>query len=186
MNLILKNFTLLNLEEHIEVLSIRNSEHVRNNMKTKNVITIDNHLKWIENLKEDTNNKYYVVLFDEKIVGAIYITDIDFLSKNCTWGLYFKRGVNPFIPSYSTFEIINKIFFELNLEILNLEVNKKNLAAYKFDLSFGFKVYGEKNEFDIDYYLMNMKKSFWKNNREIGVLGLIYKKLKNINLQIKG
>jgi len=185
MNLVLKDFTLLSLQENQEILAIRNSEHVRSNMKTQSNIMIENHLNWIETLKKDQSNIYYAVFHNDIIVGAIYITEVDYVSKESTWGLYFKQNINPFISSICTYVIINRIFTTMALDLLKLEVNKINKAAYKFDLTFGFVKYDEKAEDNKEYFLMQMNKEYWLAHKNDSVLNLINKKLSTINLQIK-
>lgn len=186
MKLLLKDFCLLSLEEHNKMLNIRNSEYIKKNMKTKSIIRIEDHLKWIKKLKNDLNNIYYAAFYNDIMVGAIYITEIDYILKESTWGLYFKQNINPFISSFCTYTIINQAFINLGLEELKLEVNKNNIAAYKFDLTFGFNKYDEKVESNEEYYLMKMNKDYWLSMKENGVLRLINQKLSKINLQIKG
>ncbi|MBD3799583.1 MAG: UDP-4-amino-4,6-dideoxy-N-acetyl-beta-L-altrosamine N-acetyltransferase [Epsilonproteobacteria bacterium] len=185
MELIFKNFIKLTRVEHKDILNIRNSEYVRNNMKSRSIIKFEDHLNWINKLKQDNSNIYYAISFGDEIVGAIYITDIDYNQNKSTWGLYFKRNINPLILSVSTYCIIDKVFNELNLSILNLEVNKNNISAYNFNLSFGFKVYQNKLEMDEEYFLMRMTKDFWNKNKEHGPLKFLYKKIQNINIKFE-
>ena len=185
MKLIFKNFVNLTKIEHKNILKIRNIDYIRNNMKSKDIIKIEGHIQWVDKLKHDNSNIYYAICSDDEIVGAIYITEIDYEQNKCTWGLYFKQNINPFISSVSTYCIIDKIFNDLNLNMLNLEVDKNNIPAYKFDLSFGFEVYDEKLEKDKEYYLMKMTKDFWNRNKDQGILKLLYKKVKNINIKFE-
>lgn len=181
MNLIYKNFKELSNDEHTSLLNIRNSDHVRLNTKTKKVITFEEHLSWIEKLKEDTLNIYYAVIENDKIIGSISITDINHNIKECSWGLYFKTNINPLVSSISAYLIIDRVFNFYDLTKLNLEVNKKNQAAYKFDLTLGFKVYDEKEELGDAYYLMTMSKSIWNTNSNTSLMSTIKKKLDHIN-----
>ncbi|MCT7541261.1 UDP-4-amino-4,6-dideoxy-N-acetyl-beta-L-altrosamine N-acetyltransferase [Aliarcobacter cryaerophilus] len=185
MKLIFKNFVNLTRIEHENILKIRNIDYVRSNMKSKDIIAIEDHIHWVDKLKHNNSNIYYAVYYDDVVVGAIYITEIDYEQKKCTWGLYFKQNINPFISSVSTYCIIDKIFNELNLSILNLEVNKNNIPAYKFDLSFGFKVYDDKFEKEEEYYLMKMTKDFWNNNRQKGILKFIHSKIQNTDIKFE-
>jgi len=181
MNLIYKNFIALTYEEHINILKIRNSEYVRLNMKSNDLISTENHLNWAEGLKFDKKNIYYAVMQENIIVGAIYITTIDYYSKSCTWGLYFKEKINPFISAISAHLIIDKVFNELSIKRLNLEVNKSNISAYNFDLSFGFKIYDEIKESSADYHLMFMSKDDWIKNKSRGLRKSVEKRIKKIN-----
>lgn len=181
MNIVLKNFVHLEKLEHEKILELRNDESIRNNMKSNEIIEIKSHFSWIENLKREKLNIYYAVIQDNNIIGAIYITNINYTNKSATWGLYFKKKINPFISSIVTYLIMNKIFYDLGINVLNLEVNKLNTSAYKFDLNFGFKVYDEYKEKDNEYYLMTMNKEYWNKNRESGILIIIKRKIDKIN-----
>ncbi|WP_121628149.1 UDP-4-amino-4,6-dideoxy-N-acetyl-beta-L-altrosamine N-acetyltransferase [Poseidonibacter antarcticus] len=181
MNLIFKNFTELNYEEQIAILDIRNSDHVRLNMKSSEIIGIEDHIQWIEKLRLDKHNIYYSVFYNEEIVGAIYITAINSEKKKSTWGLYFKEKTNPFISSISTYLLIDKVFNFYHLNILNLEVNKKNNAAYQFDLSFGFEVIDETKEDHEQYYLMSISKEKWNKYSNTSMMKLLNNKIKKIN-----
>jgi len=180
MNIVFKNFINLSKNEHIELLKIRNTNHVRLNMKTKEIIKIDEHLSWILKLKNDNKNDYFVIIVNDKIVGAIYITEIDFVKNTSTWGLYFKENINPLISSLSTFIFMERIFNFYNISILKLEVNKLNNKAYKFDLNFGFQVYDEYKEGNDSYHLMSMHKNHWEHLQQKGLISLLQKKVNNI------
>jgi len=175
-----KNYILLSSDEHIHILQIRNSDHVRHNMNNKHIINIKEHLDWLENLKEDTKNIYYAVFVDGIILGAVYITDINHVEETCTWGLYFENDTNPLIPSYSTYFLIERVFNTLKMKRLNLEVSKLNTKAYKFDLSFGFQVYDEiENDYG-KYYLMYITNIQWKQSKNVGLLKILTKKLEKV------
>lgn len=175
-----KNYKLLSLEEHGEILNIRNSDRVHNNMKSKDIIEIQEHLNWIEKLKQDTENIYYAVFADGIISGAVYITEIDYKKGSCTWGLYFQNNINPFVSSFSAYLLIDRIFNTLNIKRLNLEVNKLNINAYKFDLNFGFQVYDEHKDNLDEYYLMFMNQDIWNQHKSVGLLKTIGKRLEKV------
>ena len=180
MNIEFKNYILLSSNEHKEILEIRNSNYIRHNMNNKDIIEINAHLQWVENLKKDTKNIYYAVLIDEEILGAVYITEINYKDSTSTWGLYFKNNINPFISSFATYLLIDRIFNTLKIKRLNLEVSKLNTNAYKFDLSFGFLVYDEvKNDYG-EYYLMFMNSSKWEQSKTTGLLKTLGKKLEKV------
>jgi len=181
MTLEFKNYKYLSEAEHLQVLEIRNSDYVRNNMKNKNIINIECHLEWADNLKIDNESIYYAVFFDKVIVGAVYITELDYIISKSTWGLYFKKNINPLISSLSAYILFDYIFNTLHIQRLNLEVNKLNINAYKFDLNFGFQVYDEYTDNIDDYYLMSIKKDVWNEIRGIGLLKIFNKKLEKVN-----
>jgi len=181
MKMIFKNFTDLSYEEHISILNIRNSDYVRLNMKSSEIIKIENHIKWVEKLLLDKSDIYYCVFNNKEIVGAIYVTTINYEKKTSSWGLYFKAKINPFISSISTYLLIDRVFNFYQLNTLNLEVNKKNNAAYQFDLSFGFNLTDDKIENEEEYYVMSLTKNTWNNNSNSKLMLLLNKKINKIN-----
>lgn len=177
MNLTFKDYILLSVDENKEILKIRNSNYVNKNMNNSELITLKNHEEWLKKLQSDKSNIYYAIFNNKEIVGAIYITDINYDENTCTWGLYFKENINVFISSISTYLLIEKIFYELNIKRLNLEVKKNNLAAYKFDQSFGFKDYSQLEEL----YFMYMDEEIWKNKKDSFLVKTLKKKIDKIN-----
>lgn len=179
MKLVFKEFSTLNIEEHKELLEIRNSEYVRNNMKTNSIIKIENHLSWINDLKNDRNNVYFAVFEEDYIVGAIYITGIDKEKSTSFWGLYFRKEINPLISSISAILIIEKIFQEYNIKKLYAEVKKENISAYKFNITLGFK----EDEILDNYYQLLIDINDWENNKNNRTIQTIKKRVDKIEYQ---
>lgn len=49
MKIVLKNYKLLSLAKHKELLAIRNLAHIRKMSKNEGEIALDEHLKWVAN-----------------------------------------------------------------------------------------------------------------------------------------
>lgn len=183
MKLEFKDYTLLSLYEHQELLNIRNSKPIRKNMKSHNIIKTQEHLAWVKSLITDTHNYYYAVYLNSIIQGAVYITDINRANSSSSWGLFFKKETNPFVPSLSAYLLINKVFDDLKLKNLNLEVQKSNTNAYAFDLHLGFKVNGEVF-YDLElYYKMSMSYEQWQSEQSCPLIKALKKKLKKTTYQ---
>jgi UDP-4-amino-4,6-dideoxy-N-acetyl-beta-L-altrosamine N-acetyltransferase len=174
MNIIFKKFQNLDKFEHINLLKIRNSNNVRINTKSKKIILWKDHINWIKTLQ--ANNQYYAIYYNNEIIGSISILNIDDIKKECLWGIYCKENIHPILSSVCTYIIIDKIFNELNIKILILEVEKTNTQAYKFDLSFGFEEYDTIN----NYIQMSINNIKWNNHKNIGYMKVLQKKIKKI------
>ena len=185
MNLTFLNYTTLTPDQHKELLFIRNLDYVRINMLDDSVIDINDHLQWVEKLKNDSTRKYYAILLDNELIGGINITNIDMNNKTSYWGIFMKKNSNPMVPSLSTYIIIDKIFNELKLEILNLEVNINNINAYKFDKNFGFQDVDEYTKGESKYYLMKMHKDDWEQHKITPLLKIIKQKLDTVTIKFK-
>ena len=184
MKVVLKNYTLLNKQENINLLEIRNHEDMRKNMLSQDIILLENHINWLSSLKKSDTSFYYAVFIDNELYGGVNITRIDYNKSIASWGVFFKSDINPLIPSIATYLLIDRVFNTLNIKTLNLEVNKLNVNAYKFDLNFGFKVYDELEEDNNSYHLMTMDKEYWNNNKTIGLPRVIEKRIKKIEYKI--
>ena len=176
MNIVFKKFIDLEKNEHISLLKIRNSPKVRLNTKSKKIIDLQNHLLWLNKIKTDNSNQYFAIFYNDIVVGSMSILSINQNKKECSWGLYFKENINPILSSLCTYILIDKIFNEMNIQRLTLEVEKINTQAYKFDLSFGFEVYDTIN----NYFHMDMTKEKWNKNKDIGYMKLLEKKVNKI------
>ncbi len=184
MKLKLVNYTKLSLDEHIQLLEIRNQEYVRKNMRNDEIIKLQEHNSWIRSLEDDQTKVYYAILAEGKLVGGINITAIDLQNNTSSWGLFMQHNLNPMIPTISTYLIIDHIFNTLNLEKLDLEVNKQNVNAYNFDKNFGFTDNGEYSDGRNAYYLMTMNKADWESNKTKGLLKVVKTKIDNSNITL--
>jgi len=186
MNLIFKDFIYLDKEEAIEILRMRNSEYVRRNMHSSGIIQKEDHLCWIEGLKNDKSSLHYAVFCDEKIVGAINITKISPDKERCSWGLYFKEGTSPLVSSISAYLMIDKVFYDFGILQIVISVKKFNKNAYRFDTNLGFvengKIVVEKDE----YIKMSMDRYRWKSVESKPLLKTLRKKINTIEYKFIG
>lgn len=143
----LLDFTTLTKEEHQLILAWRNSENVSCYMHTKS-ITLEEHLAFVERLKQTSQKNYFLVKKDNNYIGVIYLVDT-FL------GLYAnpeKQKVGDILLE----QIISFAFDKKQLSSLKAEVYKENLKAIKLYKRFGFEVLEENGHLQI----MELKKRF--------------------------
>ncbi len=135
----LKNFTILDEKERIQILEMRNREDIRLWMTNPSIISIETHSSFIESLKTRDDALYFAVLLEDRIIGAVYLSEI---SKNCAFiGIYKESSCTLKGVAVKMVRSLIQIAFEkLNLNSLNLEVkaeNKRAIALYqKCDFSF--------------------------------------------------
>jgi len=152
---IYKNYTALNDEEKKIALDFRNKN--REWMINKNIISLDEHLKWIESLKENKTTLYYLVFKNKTPFIAIDFHDIDHTHKEAYWG-YFLGNEN-FKSEVLKIEkcIINIAFNQLGLKKL-LCINAIDNPVINIHKFFGFKEDGviqiENRDF-LKMYLFN-------------------------------
>lgn len=128
------NFIHLSEEEKKLVLGWRNSPKISLYMHSKE-ISLQEHFDFIESLKGNQKKSYFLVRYDSKNIGVIYLID-DFL------GLYANpdlKGIGKILLS----EIINFAFETKKLLSLKAEVYKENEKAIKLYEKFGFMIIKE-------------------------------------------
>ena len=66
----------------------RNNPEIVKWMFTSGVITLDEHYQFINKLKNDKNNTYWLVKDNAKELGVINLNEINFFHKNAYIGIY--------------------------------------------------------------------------------------------------
>ncbi|MBX1886668.1 UDP-4-amino-4,6-dideoxy-N-acetyl-beta-L-altrosamine N-acetyltransferase, partial [Campylobacter peloridis] len=90
-----KDFINLNDYEKDFVLRWRNDEKIAKFMKNTN-IELDEHLNFINKLKQDNTKKYFLVFENDEPIGVIDFININKIS--CEFGLYgIKKGVGDLL-----------------------------------------------------------------------------------------
>ena len=184
MKIELINYTLLHPSQHEDLLKIRNMEYIRKNMKSNEYIELENHLNWVDKKKSDASSTYYGVSLNDILVGGISLTQINQQNSTTEWGIFFKKNSNPLIPSISLYLLLEKVFYTMRLNKVNLEVKTDNLLAYKFDKSFGFKNTIETQN-KMQYVKMHLTKELWEEKKKTPLFQTLEKKIKTINYNWK-
>jgi UDP-4-amino-4,6-dideoxy-N-acetyl-beta-L-altrosamine N-acetyltransferase len=150
-NIVLKNFVNLTLSEKMLVLKWRNSQSVRKWCYSRHIISKEEHLQFIKNLKKDNKNFYWLVecdfnLSDKQYIGVISLNKVDFINKHAYLGIYSNpqlKGIGKILM-----EALKKIAFDImKLHTLKLEVLETNKHAIEFYKKHGFKKEGKLKEF---------------------------------------
>lgn len=175
MSLIFRNINDLDFETQMKVREWRNEESIRKNMYDDSIISEENHRKWLNSLKNNTNRFVFVIYFEGREIGVISIDNIDYINKKCEWAFYIfdanLRGKG--IGKRLEISMIDYIFNVLKMEKLNCAVLSNNLNVVEMHKHFGFKVEGIlrqnylKNGKRIDVYLLGMLKDEWTKQREL-------------------
>ena len=156
-----KNFINLHEEEKIDILEIRNSKYVRENMSNDNIIEKNAHFNWIENLLNDQNSKYFAIFFDNKLQGSVYFNINQ--QNECFWGIYLDERSSAIISSLSAYIFLEFIINTMSIEKIFSSVKKNNSQALNFNKNFGFEIFKE----DEDFFYLKLSKEIWENSRKI-------------------
>jgi UDP-4-amino-4,6-dideoxy-N-acetyl-beta-L-altrosamine N-acetyltransferase len=178
MKIVFKEYSTLNERESFEILSIRNRDFIRKNMITSEIISSENHMKWINSLKNNSDKKYLAVLCENEVIGSCsWVKE----KAEYTWGIFFKEEVNPIISSCCAYLFLENCFFNDKIEKLGSLVKKENSIAFSFNKNFGFKIYKE----DEDYFYLKLEQESWENNKNSRLLKPIKNYLDKIEYEFK-
>ena len=140
----------------------RNSPEVSSYMYTESHITEDQQIAWFDNITQLENCKYWIIEFDNRKVGLVFITDISSILSSCYWAFYLGdtsiRGAG--IGAKVEYNILEYVFNQLNLNKLRCEVFVTNDKVIKMHEKFGFRREAYYREHCI------------KNNQKLDVVGL--------------
>ena len=140
------DFSYLDKTQLLEILSLRNSDYVREKMSSSDVILEDTHFLFCENLKQRNDALFCGVYLENKLVGVIDLKAIDLNTKTYESGCYFcKDSKNiTYFANLAAF-IIAK---EIGLTKANCYVKKDNIQAVLFNtMKLRYKTTKETDEF---------------------------------------
>jgi UDP-4-amino-4,6-dideoxy-N-acetyl-beta-L-altrosamine N-acetyltransferase len=161
-------------EETIELVrNWRNSDDIRKYMYNDYIITKTEHHNWLKKLQTEDTNKAWLIKYEKKPVGLIYLSNIDKKNRITDWGFYIAdesaRGKG--VGSKSLEKLINYVFDEMDFNTMQTKVLGNNPLAIKLYEKFGFK--RDKSFKDnllrdgknIDVYLMSILKKERDKNK---------------------
>lgn len=142
-NIKLINFIDLSLEEKKMILEWRNSPNIKKYMYTQNEISLENHLKFIDSLKNREDNLYFLVKKDDDFIGVIDFINIT--KYEADFGFYANPsskivGIGRILENVS----IDFAFNTLKVEKLKLEVFEDNIQVRNLHKKYKFKETGKK------------------------------------------
>lgn len=142
----LRNFINLTSEEKEMVRNWRNDKRIRRYMYQANIISKIEHINFVEKLKNETKDFYWLVNDNENYIGVIYLNKVDFIHKHAYLGIYANpklKGVGSILM-----DCLKKLAFKIaKLHTLKLEVIETNERAIKFYKKHSFKEEGRLKEF---------------------------------------
>jgi UDP-4-amino-4,6-dideoxy-N-acetyl-beta-L-altrosamine N-acetyltransferase len=153
-----KNFVCLTDEEKVMILKWRNHENVRSLMVNKEEITFENHLKFLESLKNRTDCYYWLVTDNNGVnLGVMDIIHINDKEDTGEIGFYLNqeelgRGFEFMIES------LYFVFAHLKLgnNIVTVDVNNKDIVLFNRYIGTTFE--GVKDINGQSYYYSNQMK----------------------------
>lgn len=133
-----RNFTDLSYDEALLVQEWRNDESIRKWMYNTDIIELNQHLGFLESLKNNSSKKYFLVYRDLTPVGVFNLIDYDGVRGE--WGYYIAPQLHSGNIGVEFYFYVLKYCFEvLNVSELYGYALASNKAANSFNSLFGFE-----------------------------------------------
>lgn len=158
--------------ELILMLEWRNHPSIRANMYNQHEITLDEHLKWWNLIKESKHNLYFMYEYQDKKSGILGFTEINNFNKNSMWAFYASPEAARGTGTRMEYLALEYAFNDLNLNKLNCEVLAFNPSVIKLHKKFGFKEEGvfreqyQLNSSFFDIHRLGILKREWEIKQE--------------------
>lgn len=135
------------------ILPWRNASMVRRAMYNHHEISLDEHLAWYDQLKDDTTKQWYLFR-DEcgELQGVVYFTEINMDQHTASWGFYTRPEAPQGSGLRMLFDALKWGFDEMGLHKLSAEVLNTNLRSLDLHKSVGFIEEGRFREQHLDGY----------------------------------
>ncbi|MCX6074653.1 MAG: UDP-4-amino-4,6-dideoxy-N-acetyl-beta-L-altrosamine N-acetyltransferase [Campylobacterales bacterium] len=135
MSIQLLNFTKLDVTQKEMILSWRNHSDIRQWMLHPNTISMDEHMIFIESLKNRSDNRYFLVQRDDEYLGVIDFTAIT--EDSAEFGIYGNPNVHG-VGKILMVTLIDYAFTTLHISKLIATVFSDNEKAKHLYTSFDF------------------------------------------------
>jgi UDP-4-amino-4,6-dideoxy-N-acetyl-beta-L-altrosamine N-acetyltransferase len=151
------------------VLKWRNSDRIRQNMYTDQIISLEKHLDWFDNIKQNQSCMYLICEFQNNPIGLISFTEIDLINKKSYWAFYLgdidapkgSGAVMEFLALEYAFKLINIRKLCCEVFVFNNSVVKLH-GKFGFQQESYFKEHILKNDKYEDVIGMAIFKSDWE------------------------
>lgn len=156
-------------EDHLEqILKWRTSEFVTRYMYTDTEYDMEKQKKWYESIKIDHNSFYWVMVYKDKPIGLVSITDIQHRHKRAYWNYYIGDPAFSMLGGFIGPYVYNYAFQKLGLNKLMGEVMEENEGVRKLHLKLGAREVGYLADHIFKYerfhhvFIYEMTKAMWE------------------------
>ena len=139
------NYIDCSIEQHREILRLRNLDIIRKWMVNQEIISEDDHLNFVNGLRNRTDRKYYAVYKADILVGTYNLTQ----ESEGVW----ERGIiaNPKVQGKRETEkweqqILNSLSKE-GISTVTAKVKHDNLRSIRYHMKMGFRETNRDNEY---------------------------------------
>ena len=144
------------------VRNYRNSEPIRNTMEYREIITADMQQKWFRSIDNEHNN-YMLIYVDEKPIGLISGTQIDWengITGNGGIVIWSQEFMETVYPSRAAV-LMTDIDFYLCMKKNYAKILRDNLNSIAFNTSLGYALLPNQDEVYNQQYELTAEKYFF-------------------------
>jgi len=135
MSLEIVNLITLDKKTQLEVRNWRNRNDIRKWMINQNLITPDEHERWLKWLKDTDKARVFVGFRGEEPVGVVNLSSIDWNNRTADFGIYTLEGGVGYGLSVL---LLDKAFGEYDLLKVRADYIDGNIRAAHLYLKLGF------------------------------------------------
>ena len=140
-----KNYIRLETEEKEMVLKWRNNDAIRQMMYNTEIITVDDHLRFIDGLAKRNDKYYWIVYKGETPLGSVNLVQVDQETGSAELGYYIRPDrMGDGEGLFFVFNVLDFVFNVLRFKMIYGATNALNKSATILDEFFGFQRNGEK------------------------------------------
>jgi len=150
-NLTANDLSTLPREKIIEVLEARNHPDVRSKMFTKKIISLEEHLAFVEKLLADSTSRQFMIGQDDDFVGVISFKDIDWAKKSASFGIYANLLRKVGAAGDKLMIAADFIIKKIGLSSISLMVESGNSKAQNLYEKWGYEVFGSEKVNGLTY-----------------------------------
>ncbi len=137
------NFVNLDEKDLKMILEWRNDIRVRKWMFDNEIISLNDHLNFIESLKNKSDRAQFLIKKKEKKLGTVNIYNINLKNKRCVGGYY----CNPSLINTGVGILLAYLVLVLSFDVLKLHISRGtiiegNQNSLKLNKLFGYKTEG--------------------------------------------
>ena len=146
------NYVDCTQEQMLEILSLRNQDDVRKWMVDQEVISEENHFRFVESLKENGNRLYFAIYRDGLLVGTYNLTK----EEEGVW----ERGIVANPKTQGTGETArweHQILADISnhgVKMVTAKVKLDNIRSIKYHEKIGYREQSRDDEYI--YYLLQL------------------------------
>ena len=153
--------------EDIQLLRYwKNLDHIRYQMVENNLIGKEDQKKWFDNIDENYT-KYFIYSLNEKDVGNVKISNIDYKKKTFETGIFCGdvSFLDHWINIWACAEIYDYAFNELKLQKAYATIKNENTGALRLNKSLGY-IFNKNLNNDLQYLTLE-KENYFKASYKI-------------------